>query len=276
MIIQIEKKIEKKINQKIYLEPRTESISRIIIFILAVAIFFVSTHLLNLDIYRFISRLSNFDRIIHMFQNFDASVIPLGIEQLFVSVALAIAGLAIGTVISFILAFSSASNTTFFKPFGIPILSIVIKGLVSFIRAIPNLVLILMIVASMGMGYIAGVVGLTLSSVGYLTKAFISTIEEQDSHVAEALRSNGANWFQIVFHGYLPQVATGFVAWLAIRMESNVSESISLGIVGAGGIGMLISRSLRQGNHGALAAYIVVIFTFLYILEILVAKLKGK
>ena len=263
--------LEKEKVEKVALEPVKEKLTKIAVISATISLFLISVSLLELDWVRFMTRLENLPQVLSNFMSFNWSVVLIGVEQLMISVFLAIGGLVIGSVSSFILAFCGASNTTFSKP-----LSAAIKGFVSIIRAVPNLVLIIMIVASIGMGYIAGVIALTLSSVGYLTKAFISSIEEQDNGISEALGSNGANWFQIMYHGYLPRLVTSFLSWMSINLESNISASISLGIVGAGGIGMLLNRAIRQSNHADLTTYVVIIFMFLYILEILVNRFRGR
>jgi len=255
----------------IRLTPIRERAVTLLVVVMAITVFVVSINLLTLDIPRFMSRLTNFPNIASLFMGINWSVIPTGLEQLLVSFALGICGLVIGGLFSFVLAFCAADNTTFFKP-----LAVFIKAFVSIVRAVPNLVLILMIVASIGMGYTAGVMGLTLSTIGYLTKAFISTIEEQDNHLAEAMRATGANWFQVMIHGYLPGVVTGFLAWISIRMESSVAESISLGVVGAGGIGMLLARAIRQYDFHTISTLILIIFIFMFILEIAITRFRRK
>lgn len=256
-------------NTRITLEPAKDRYIKLAIVVVLAGVFVASVNALDLNVAQFISRLGNAGNVLRRFMAFDASVLSAGIGQLTISVLLGVCGLIVGGVIAFVFAFCAAENTTFFKPLGW-----VIKALVSIIRAVPNLVLILMIVASIGMGYTAGFIALTLSSIGYLTKAFISTIEEQSNDIAEALRAGGASWFQVMYHGYLPHVVTGFISWLAIRMESSVSESISLGVVGAGGIGMLLSRAIRQNNTASLGTLILLIFVFLYALEMAMTKFR--
>jgi phosphonate transport system permease protein len=190
---------------------------------------------------------------------------------LLVSVAIGVAALAVGFVISMLLAFLAADNIAPYKWLGY-----IIKGTVSLIRAVPSLVLILMVVASLGFGAVAAVVGLVFSCVGYLTRAFIGTIEEQERRVIDAMKATGATRMQIILHGLLPGVFTAFVAWLAIRLEANVSDSVSLGIVGAGGVGMLISRAVRQVNFANLTTTVLVIFAAMFLIEVAAQWLRRK
>ena len=232
-------------------------------------LFAVSVYFLNLDIGRFVSRFGNARRVLSLLMSFNPSALPDIFYHLFISIALGICGLFLGFIISFMLAFLAADNIAPIRP-----LSWIIKGFVSVIRAIPSLVLILMVVASLGFGFTTAVVGLVFSSVGYLTKAFIASIEEQDYAVIEAKRASGAGWIQIVFHGLLSGVWNAFISWLSIRLEGNISDSISLGIVGAGGVGMLISRAVRQHNFPNITTTIVVIFAVMLLIELGSVKLR--
>jgi len=234
-------------------------------------LFIVSAYMLDLNLSRFISRLANAPNVIRLFFAFNFSVLPDVLRQLLISITLGICGLVIGFVLSITLAFLGANNTAPFKP-----LSWLIKGAVAIIRAIPSIVLILMVVASLGLGHIAGIAGLMFSTLGYLTKAFISTIEEQDYAIIESMRATGASWIQIVIHGLLPSVWNAFVSWLSIRLEANIADSISIGIVGAGGIGMLVDRFNRENNFPNLSTTIVVIFLAMLLLEFCTRKVTNK
>ena len=251
---------------KISVLPTSVRIFRVLVTLAAIGIFIVSLNYLNLDVARFIARLENFPRIMRLLLQINPGMILSGLRQFIVSFTMGVVGLVLGGLLAFVLAFLAADNITPFKP-----LAVCIKAFVSIVRAVPSLVIILMIVAAIGFGYTTGVAGLTLSTMGYLTKAFIATIEEQDKGIIIAMRASGANWGQIIVHGLLPAVITGFLAWIAIRLETSVAESISLGVVGAGGIGMLLSRAIRQFDYPSITVLILIIFVCMFCLE-LVAK----
>ena len=229
----------------------------------AIVVFFASAHRLDLNFPQFISRLQNAGHVLSRFWAFNPSALPEILRQLLVSAAIGVCALAVGCAVALVLAFLAAENITPFKPLGYGI-----KGMVSLIRAIPSLILILMVVKSLGFGPTAAVVGLLFPTVGYLTRAFIGTIEEQGTDAINAMRATGAGRMQIICKGVLPGVFTAFVAWVAIRLESNIADSVSLGIVGAGGVGMLISRAVRQVNFPNLTTTIVVIFITMYLIEL--------
>ncbi|MCL2287456.1 MAG: ABC transporter permease subunit [Firmicutes bacterium] len=256
---------------KIRIMPVKTRVLRILFAAAALLLFIVSFWFLNLDIGRFIARFSNASRILRLLLQVNPGIVISGFQQFFISFLMGVAGLILGGCLAFILAFLAADNIAPFKP-----LAILIKAYVSIVRAVPSLVIMLMIVAAIGLGYTTGVVGLTLSSMGYLTKAFIASIEEQDKGIIIAMRATGATWGQIVIHGLLPKVTTGFLAWIAIRLETSVAESITLGVVGAGGIGALLSRSIRQFDYPSITVLILIIFVCMFALELVSGNIRKR
>jgi len=230
--------------------------------VVIVSVFVLCIFYIDLDVARFVGRLNRAPDILRQLMRIDIGIITTGLRQFSISFAMGLVGLVLGGLLAFMLAFLAADNIAPFKP-----LAMAIKGFVSIVRAVPSLIFILMIVAAVGLGYTAGVVVLILSSMGYLTKAFVGTIEEQHRGIITAMRATGAGWWQIVLHGLLPAVLTGFFAWLAIRMETSVAESVTLGVVGAGGIGTLISRAERNRDFAALTTLILIIVICMAALE---------
>jgi len=255
--------------ENIRVMPINVRIIRAFIAMAVVAIFMISIQYLNLDAVRFVARIDNFPRVMRLLLQANPSIIVPGLRAFLVSFTMGVVGLVLGGLLAFILAFLAADNIAPCKP-----LAIFIKVYVSIVRAVPSLVIILMIVAAIGFGHTAGVVGLAISSMWYLTKAFISSIEEQGMGAINAMRASGANWGQIVIHGLLPAVATGFFAWIAIRMETSIAESITLGVVGAGGIGTLLSRAMRQFDYPSISVLILIIFVCMFCLEVVMKYVR--
>lgn len=259
------------VNGKIALTPKKEQLTNLLILISTVALFVISVTMLELDLVAFVSRFERLPAIIGLFMALDLTVVGDAVIGLITSIAMALAALLLGGVLSLVLAFLAAENTA-----PSTIVAAIIKGFVSTVRAIPNLVLILLIVASLGLGYVAAVTSLTLSSMGYLTKAFASTIEDQSSSLIETMRSTGANWFQIVVHGFFPNVLPSFLAWISIRLEMSISESISLGVIGAGGIGTMLSRAIRNHRHPEASTLILIIFVTMLTIEVVLNVVKKR
>ncbi|MCL2560422.1 MAG: ABC transporter permease subunit [Turicibacter sp.] len=258
-------------NGKIALSSRSQQMTSFLIAVGAIGLFVISLTMINLDLVAFVGRLYRIPHILSLFMALEFSIFGEAIGELVVSIAMALAALLLGGVISLFLSFLAADNTAPSKT-----VAAAIKGLVSTIRAIPNIVLILMIMAALGLGPVAAVTSLTLSSIGYFTKAFASTIEEQDTALIESMRATGASWFQILVHGFFPNVMPSFLAWISIRLEMSISESISLGVIGAGGIGTMLSRAIRTHRHAEVSMLILIIFVTMLTIEILLNIVKKK
>lgn len=251
------------------LSPKRQQWFRSGLIALLSVLFFTSTAALNLDLATFLQRGKIAGRILRKFMVLDIAALPEILPQLGVSLALAVAGLTIGWILSLFLAFLGAANTA-----PLPLFSGVIKGLVSLVRAVPSLIWILIVVASLGFGNTAAVIGMIFPTTGYLTKSFIASIEEQEPAIIETLQAAGASWGQIIWHGLLPGLKNPFLSWTAIRLESNIAESISLGMVGAGGIGALLTKAIGKYDYGRISTIILVIFLTMVTMELLVGRLK--
>ncbi|SJZ40534.1 phosphonate transport system permease protein [Pilibacter termitis] len=256
-------------NAKIALSRKKEKIANFSIVLGLILLFLVSIYSLKLDVATFVQRFTGASEIVSKFMRVDFSELNAILFELFTSICMAISALFLGFVFSFILSFLGASNTS---PF--PLFSAIIKGAVGIVRAIPALVWILIVVASLGFGNTSGVVGLVIPTVGYLTKSFISSIEEQEQAIIETMRSTGASWLQMITEGLLPGLATSLLSWTSIRLESNIAESISLGMLGAGGIGMLLMRAIKKYDYATISTIILFIFVTMLIVELSVGKLK--
>lgn len=246
-----------------------DKIRNLVIWVVAILLFGISASLLDLDLGTFLSRLGQSGEVIRHFFTLDISDIGTILSELVLSLSMAVASLILGAILSFTVACLGADNIA-----PAHFLSVGIKAVISIIRAIPALVWILMIVASLGFGPLSGVIGMMFPTVGYLTKSFISSIEEIPVQVIETMRSTGANWFQLIQEGILPNVSKSFLNWLAIRVEGNVAESISLGMVGAGGIGTLLTRAIGGYQYGKITFIFLVIFGTMFTIEMLVTRVK--
>ncbi|WP_059049346.1 PhnE/PtxC family ABC transporter permease [Paenibacillus senegalimassiliensis] len=256
-------------NTTVKLSRTKDKIRTVSITVALIALFYVSFTSLDLDIGKFITRIGDAGTVLSKLMTIDLSNIGPILLAMLASAAIAICGLFIGLIIAIILSFLSASNIT---PNGI--LAAFIKGSVAVIRAVPALVWILMVVASLGFGSTAGMIGLIISTVGYLTKAFTASIEEQGSNIIEALKTTGAGWISIVIKGLLPSVIRPFMSWTAIKLEIGIAESINLGMVGVAGIGSMLMKSLGRYDYAAISTTIIVIFISMLIVEIVVNRLK--
>ncbi|MGN1349483.1 MAG: PhnE/PtxC family ABC transporter permease [Anaerovoracaceae bacterium] len=183
---------------------------------------------------------------------------------------------ALSTVFGMILAFFCSLLCA--KNISNPHVANIMKSVVALVRAVPTVLWVLIFAVSAGLGSVAAVVGLTFHSFAYLTKVYSEAIEEIDDGTIEALRSSGADFWQIVTQAVLPSSISYMVAWTFMRFEINFTNAVAMGAAaGAGGIGfnlyMAGSFYFDLREMGALT-YIVVITVVL--LEMGSTKIKEK
>ncbi|MCZ8517700.1 phosphonate ABC transporter, permease protein PhnE [Paenibacillus filicis] len=111
------------------------------------------------------------------------------------------------------------------------------KITLSIIRTIPEVIMAIIFIKSVGPGAYAGVLALGLHSVGMLGKLYAEAIENMDMGPTEALTASGANRWQTLAYAVIPQVLPDFLSYALFRFEINVRSATLLGIIGAGGIG---------------------------------------
>lgn len=142
------------------------------------------------------------------------------------------------------------------------------------IRTLPELVLAIFFVASYGPGPMAGVMAVAIHSCGVLGKLFADTIDTIDQGSLEALRMTGANSLQIFQFGVVPQVLPNFVATSLYRFESNIRAANTLGLVGAGGIGVLLLQALQFRRWPAVGMALLVIIIVVSSIDYLSTSLR--
>lgn len=244
--------------------------SLIIVFILG-TVFFIAVKLINLDIHKFYERLDNVPNVLSRMMAVDFSIVPDALLNIVTSLALAFLTLVVAVILAMLLSFLAATNIAPSQ-----VVATFIKGFFAIIRAVPSLVWGLMVIASLGFGYTSGFIAMLFPAVGYLTKTFTGSIEEVGSDLIEAMKSTGASWFNIVYHGLIPICITAFVSWITVRFESNVAESISLGIIGVGGIGLLLTQAINTYNYAQTTTIVLMICILMFGVELIMTKLKNK
>ncbi|WP_413379510.1 phosphonate ABC transporter, permease protein PhnE [Alkalihalobacillus sp. 1P02AB] len=180
-----------------------------------------------------------------------------------------------GTLMAAILAvpfgFFAASNMVKNK-----FLNTASKWVLNGIRAFPELILALMFVAAVGPRPFAGVIAIAIGSIGMLGKLYSEVIESIDMNVVEALEANGANKMQVLFYGIIPQIIPEFLSYALYRFEIDVRASTILGIIGAGGIGTLITIATTNRNWSEVGLILLVIIVVVTVIDIVSSQIRKR
>ncbi len=143
-------------------------------------------------------------------------------------------------------------------------------------RSVNSLVWALLFVAIFGPGALAGTMAIAFRSIGFVGKLFGEALEEARAGPIEALKAAGAPWTSIYIKGYWPQVEPAFWAIALFRWDISVRESAVLGLVGAGGIGMVIDSAMNLFQWQRVAVVLVAIFAVVIIAELAVTAIRKR
>ena len=150
------------------------------------------------------------------------------------------------------------------------------RGIVSFFRAIPELISAMFLVLAFGFGPIAGVLALAIHSAGFLGKFYAEDIENAAKGPQEALRAIGVSKIKTLRFAVLPQVLPQYVAYNMYILDRNVRMATVIGIVGAGGIGQELKGRYDMFEYGHVATILVMIFITVFLLDQISGKIRSK
>jgi phosphonate transport system permease protein len=155
-----------------------------------------------------------------------------------------------------------------------PALNALVRGFASILRNIPDLVWAFILVAAFGIGTVVGVLALIISNTGQLTRFFIETLDEAAEENMEGLLAAGASMPPVIFQAIIPTALPGFIAWILYSVELNLRSSTILGMVGAGGIGLLLMGYIKQYNYSAASTAILTVAILIIIVNILTEYIR--
>lgn len=137
------------------------------------------------------------------------------------------------------------------------------------LRAIPEIVIALVLIYVLGGGPVPAVIAIALHTGGALGKLFSEVAENADLKPIEGLQSVGATWGQRMWLGVIPQVAPNWLSYALLRFEINVRASAILGFVGEGGIGHDLKLAMQwgQGRYDKVVAIFLLLFLAIVIID---------
>ena len=136
-------------------------------------------------------------------------------------------------------------------------------------RSLPSILWAILFVIMVGLGPMAGILAMTLYTVGYLGKLQYEAIEGVAKPQLDASRAMGHGWFERSFGVVLPESANNLISQAIFMFEYNFRHGTVIGIVGAGGIGYYISLYLKFLQYDKVLAYVIIIFIVVILIDLL-------
>jgi len=192
---------------------------------------------------------------------------PLGYVQhvalkMLETLEIALWGTLIAILIGLPLAMLSAPATMPLAP-----VRIAARAIVSFFRAIPELISALFLVIAYGFGPIAGVLALGIYAAGFLGKFYAEDMENVDPRPQEALVAIGAGRLATWRFAILPQVMPQYIGYTLYILDRNVRMATVIGLVGAGGIGQELKGRYDMYEYGHVGTILIAIFLVVLLLD---------
>ena len=173
-------------------------------------------------------------------------------------------GTLLGVLVCIPVTWFGALNITPFKPVTYPLARL----MMTLSRSIHEIVWALFFVAVVGLGAMAGIFALAMRSVGFIAKMSAEAIEDIDPGPVEAIRAVGGNGFQVLLYAILPQVLPQILGVIVFEWEINIRRSAILGLVGAGGLGLMFFRQMNTFNFPGVTTVIIAILGIIVIGEV--------
>jgi phosphonate transport system permease protein len=192
---------------------------------------------------------------------------PALVETLHIAALATILGLIMGIPVGFL----AARNATPFVW-----VNLVAKFILVATRSISTLIWALFFVAMFGPGPLSGALAIAFHSIGFIGKMFSEGVEEANKGSVEALQAVGATRMQQIVMGYWPMVLPTFWSVALFRWDINVRESVVLGLVGAGGIGMALNAAIDLIQWDRVSLVLFTIFVVVILIETIVTQIRKR
>ena len=151
-----------------------------------------------------------------------------------------------------------------------------VRGLLIFLRSVPEIVWALLFVRAVGLGPTAGVLAIAITYSGMLGKVYAEIFGAVDQRPAHALLQAGSSCLSACFYGILPAAAAELVSYTVYRWECAIRASVVMGFVGAGGLGQQIDLSRRRFAGAEGASMLLTFLLLVWLADQLSRLLRGR
>jgi phosphonate transport system permease protein len=189
------------------------------------------------------------------FIDFDASILLSLWEPALETLLMATLATLLGMFMAIPVAWLGANNIS---PFG-RVTYTIGRVLMTLSRSVHEVVWALVFVAAVAMA---------VRSIGFISKTVAEAIEDVKTGPIEAMRAVGANRFQVLMFGIVPQVLPVMIGNIIFEWDVNIRRSTIMGLVGAGGLGLALHRQMASYNYGGIATVIAVILVMIIFGEV--------
>ncbi|MBI0535037.1 phosphonate ABC transporter, permease protein PhnE [Roseomonas sp. KE2513] len=186
------------------------------------------------------------------------------------TLAIAFLGTLLAAGIAFPLSFLAARNTSAGR-----LVHFLSRRTLDSIRGVDALIWALIWVSVVGLGPFAGVLAIATGDIGTFGKLFSEAIEAADRRAVEGVTSTGGGKLAGIRFGVLPAVLPVMAGHALYMFESNTRSSTIIGIVGAGGIGLMLSEMIRTLEWGVVSFIVLLILVAVAVIDAISGRLRA-
>jgi phosphonate transport system permease protein len=254
--------------------PNPMSLMRIVIFSIIwlgiIIVFYWSFGAVEFSFVKLIKGFPNMREFVGGMFPPDWSIYKVVLRETILTIQLALIGTTLAAIVAFPLSFCASRNTS---P---PWMYYIVRFLFNSVRAIDTLIFALIFVAWVGLGPFPGMLAMAIHSIGMLGKLFSEAIEGVDAGQVEALESVGASRLETIRWAIFPQVSSYFISYFLYRFEINIRVAVVLGLVGAGGIGFILSQYMGHFQYDRVSVLMITILVLVMSIDALSSKLRSR
>ena len=193
-------------------------------------------------------------------------------EYVVETIQMAYLGTLFGILMTLPLGWFGSYNLTPSRRFIYPIARLITIGF----RAVHEMIWAIIFVSILGFGMLPGVIALTFFCTGFASKLLAEEIEVIDMGQVEAIRSTGANLFQVMVYGVFPQIRVAFTGIAIYTWDVAFRAATVVGFFGAGGMGWYLKRNVLQVETERVSAILFSIIVLVLISEIISAMARNR
>lgn len=247
---------------------RTWRLLSVAISAAVVIVCFVDTDFRWAQLVRFPARMAHYLGL--MFGPPDFSTLGSALSATLLSVDMAWFGTVLGILVSWPLSFLATRGVA-----PLPV-RLAVRGVLAVLRAVPEVVIAILILSVTGLTSYTGALAIAVGSMGTLGKWGYESMESVERGPLDAVRAAGGNLRQIVRWGIWTQAQPEVLAFWLYRFEISVRASVVLGLIGAGGIGKVLSDNVQFRIWNAVGMLVIVVVVVTVIIDLISGMLRRR
>lgn len=163
----------------------------------------------------------------------------------------------------------------FWRSLPVHLIPYIARGLLLLARAVPTPIWALIFLFVLFPGVLPGAIALGIHNWGIAGRLMAESVENMNEKPLHALQGLGASDSQVILYGALPAALPSFISYILYRWENCLRETVIIGLVGAGGLGRLISEQLSSFDYAGLSATLLVLVGLTFLVDLLSASMRS-